>query len=71
MFDREIIQINYIILLKFWKRLVNMNENAPIYFTQENLDFFKRNFRIRAYRNEYTNFKNNCFPKIKKQTNRI
>lgn len=37
----------------------------------KNLDFFKKNFRIRIYRNEYTNFKNNCFPKIKKQANRI
>ncbi|QBZ53518.1 hypothetical protein PoMZ_09205 [Pyricularia oryzae] len=107
MFDREIIQINYTTLLKFWKRLVNMprdlgynlltiafpnyiggniteklsefmrntsfiwNENTPIYPTQKNFDFFKKNSRIRAYRNEYANFKDNCFPKTKKQANRI
>ncbi|TLS30250.1 hypothetical protein PpBr36_03806 [Pyricularia pennisetigena] len=54
MFDREIIQINYTILLRFWKRL-------------EDFDFFKRNFRIRAYRDQYANFKDNCFLKVQKQ----
>ncbi|KAI6482863.1 hypothetical protein MCOR13_010377 [Pyricularia oryzae] len=47
------------------------NENAPIYPTQKDLDSFEKNFRIRAYRDEYTNLKDDCSPKAKKQANRI
>lgn len=47
------------------------NENAPIYPTQEDLDSFERNSRIRAYRDEYANLKDDCSPEAKKQANRV
>ncbi|KAI6612836.1 hypothetical protein MCOR14_011675, partial [Pyricularia oryzae] len=47
------------------------NENAPIYPTQKNLDSFERNSRIRAYRDEYANLKDDCSPEAKKQANRV
>ncbi|KAI6317725.1 hypothetical protein MCOR34_003931 [Pyricularia oryzae] len=47
------------------------NENAPIYPTQKDLDSFERNSRIRAYRDEYANLKDDCSPEAKKQANRV